>query len=103
MAFFPAPDGGVRSIMPERLPLHETAFAMTVHKSQGSEFNRVVMVLPPVDSEVLTRELIYTGITRAKEGVEIWSNEGVFCRAVRKKTVRQSGLKDALFISPSVS
>jgi exodeoxyribonuclease V alpha subunit len=103
MAFFRAPDGGVRSIMPERLPLHETAFAMTVHKSQGSEFNRVVMVLPPVDSDVMTRELIYTGITRAKENVEIWSNEGVFCRAVRKKTERHSGLRDALFISASQS
>ena len=99
MAFFPAPGGGVRSIVPERLPLHETAFAMTVHKSQGSEFNRVVMVLPPVDSEVLTRELIYTGITRAKESVEIWANEGVFCRAVRKKTERHSGLREALVIS----
>ena len=99
MAFFPAPGGGVRSIVPERLPLHETAFAMTVHKSQGSEFNRVVMVLPPVDSDVVTRELIYTGITRAKESVEIWSNEGVFCRAVRKKTERHSALREALVIS----
>ena len=103
MAFFPAPDGGIRSIPAERLPLHETVFVMTVHKSQGSEFNRVVMVLPPLDSDVLTRELIYTGITRAKESVEIWADEGVFCRAVRKKTERHSGLGNALFISTSRS
>ena len=103
MAFFPAPDGGMRSIMPERLPQHETAFAMTIHKSQGSEFKRVVMVLPPADSDVLTRELIYTGITRAKESVEIWAGEDVFCRAVRKKTARHSGLREALFISNSRS
>jgi exodeoxyribonuclease V alpha subunit len=90
-AFFPAPDGGVRSIAPERLPLHETAFAITIHKSQGSEFEQVLMILPPVDSEILTRELLYTGITRAKESVEIWANEDIFCSAVRKKTKRSSG------------
>jgi exodeoxyribonuclease V alpha subunit len=94
--FFPDPQGGVRSISPERLPQHETAFAMTIHKSQGSEFDRVLMILPPVDSEILTRELIYTGITRAKQSVEIWASDGVFCRAVRKKIERRSGLRDAL-------
>ena len=95
-AFFPAPDGGVRSIPPERLPAHETAYAMTIHKSQGSEFDRVLMLLPPVDGELLTRELIYTGMTRAKKTIEIWANEEVFCSAVRKKTERNSGLKDLL-------
>ncbi len=90
-AFFPAPDGGVRSIAPERLPLHETAYAITIHKSQGSEFGRVLMMLPPVDGELMTRELLYTGITRAKESVEIWANEEVFSAAVRKKTKRSSG------------
>ncbi len=90
-AFFPAPDGGARSIAPERLPQHETAYAITIHKSQGSEFGRVLMILPPVDGELMTRELLYTGITRAKESVEIWANEEVFCAAVRKKTKRSSG------------
>ena len=90
-AFFPAPDGGVRSVAPERLPLHETAYAITIHKSQGSEFGRVLMILPPVDGELMTRELLYTGMTRAKESVEIWTNEEVFCAAVRKKTKRSSG------------
>jgi exodeoxyribonuclease V alpha subunit len=90
-AFFPAPGGGIRSVAPERLPLHETAFAITIHKSQGSEFDRVLMILPPVDSEILTRELLYTGITRAKKSVEIWANEEVFIAAVRKQTKRNSG------------
>jgi exodeoxyribonuclease V alpha subunit len=94
--FFRTPDGGVRSIPPERLPEHETAYAMTIHKSQGSEFDCVVMLLPPVGSELLTRELIYTGLTRAKKTVEIWANEDVFCSAVMKKTERNSGLRDAL-------
>lgn len=91
-AFFFAPDGEIRSIAPERLPQHETAFAITIHKSQGSEFDRLLMLLPPIDSEILTRELIYTGITRAKESVEIWANEEVFGAAVRKQTKRSSGL-----------
>jgi exodeoxyribonuclease V alpha subunit len=91
-AFFFAPDGEIRSIAPERLPQHETAFAITIHKSQGSEFDRLLMLLPPIDSEILTRELIYTGITRAKESVEIWANEEVFCAAVKKQTKRSSGL-----------
>ncbi|MCX6180234.1 MAG: exodeoxyribonuclease V subunit alpha [Chlorobiales bacterium] len=97
-AFFPDPKGGVRSIPPERLPVHETAFTMTIHKSQGSEFEKVLMILPPVDSDIMTRELIYTGITRAKNAVEIWANEMAFCKAVRKKIERDSGLKDALDI-----
>ncbi len=95
-AFFALPDGGVRTIHPERLPQHETAFAMTIHKSQGSEFNRVLILLPPVDSVLLTRELIYSGITRAKHSLEIWTDQTVFCSAVRKKIERSSGLKDLL-------
>jgi exodeoxyribonuclease V alpha subunit len=95
-AFFPDSDGAVRSIAPERLPEHETAFAMTVHKSQGSEFDRVLLLLPSVDSELMTRELIYTAITRAKESVEIWGDESLFCAAVKRKSERNSGLRDAL-------
>jgi len=94
--FFSTPHGGVRSIPPERLPVHETAYAMTIHKSQGSEFECVLMVLSQVDSELQTRELIYTGITRAKKSVEIWADEAVFCAAVKKKTERSSGLREAL-------
>ncbi len=93
--FFAAPDGSVRSIPPEFLPRHETAFAMTVHKSQGSEFERVLMILPPDDKAVLTRELIYTGITRARQAVAIWCDEAVFGASVKRRTTRRSGLREA--------
>ncbi|HWQ25846.1 MAG TPA: exodeoxyribonuclease V subunit alpha [Chlorobaculum sp.] len=95
-AYFAAPDGSVRSIPPEFLPKHETAFAMTVHKSQGSEFDRVLLILPPEDKALLTRELIYTGITRAKESIAVWSDEAVFSSAVGRRTERRSGLREAL-------
>ena len=95
-AFFTNPEGGVRSIPTERLPAHETAYAMTIHKSQGSEFDSVLLLLPPVESDLLTRELIYTGITRAKKTIELWANKEVFCFAVKRKTVRNSGLRDVL-------
>lgn len=95
--WFPDPEGGVRSVSPLRLPAHETVYAMTVHKSQGSEFERVLMLLPDRDSEAVTRELIYTGITRAKSAVEIWADESIFCGAVARKIHRKSGLVAALW------
>ena len=95
-AFFPSPDGSIRSIAPERLPQHDTAFAITIHKSQGSEFDRVLILLPPADCDILTRELLYTGITRAKQSVELLAESAVFSSAVRRKTERNSGLRDAL-------
>ena len=95
-AFFPGPDGTVRRISLVRLPEHETAFAMTVHKSQGSEFSRVVLVLPPRESPVLTRELVYTGITRASRRLDIWAGPEIFATAVHRRTERMSGLKDLL-------
>jgi len=95
--WFPAPEGGVRNVSPVRLPAHETVYAMTVHKSQGSEFERVLMLLPDHDSEALARELIYTGITRAKNEVEIWANEDIFVAAVSRRIDRKSGLDDALW------
>ena len=95
--FFEAPDGTLRAFHPVRLPEHETVYALTVHKSQGSEFDRVLLILPDRDSPVLTRELIYTGITRAREGVEVWGLEKVFREAVGRRTARVSGLRDALW------
>ncbi len=97
--FFPAAHGAPRKLHPLRLPEHETVYAMTVHKSQGSEFDKVLLLLPDRDSPVLTRELIYTGITRAKEGVNIWGVEGVFRTAVSRRTERTSGLRDSLWES----
>jgi len=95
--YFPAPDGGIRKFSPVRLPPHETVYAMTIHKSQGSEFDRVILLLPAHDTELLTRELIYTGITRARSGVEIWGDLEVFVAAVSRRIDRQSGLKGALW------
>lgn len=95
--WFPADDGGIRKVSPLRLPAHETVFAMTIHKSQGSEFDRVLMLLPGHDSPVLTRELIYTGITRAKQEVAIWGDEEVLVTAVSRKISRKSGLREALW------
>lgn len=96
-AFFQRPDGNLRKIHPLRLPEHETVYAMTVHKSQGAEFDQVVLILPDRDSPVLARELVYTGITRAKEKVEIWGEEAVFKTAVARRMERMSGLRDALW------
>ncbi len=95
--FFPATDGTFKKVPPFRLPEHETVYAMTVHKSQGSEFGKVLLLLPDRESPVLTRELIYTSITRAKEKVEIWGNENVFRTAVSRYIKRTSGLRDALW------
>ena len=69
---------------------------MTVHKSQGSEFDRVLFILPDTDTPVLTRELIYTGLTRARSQVEVWWSEAVFDQAVNRRAERNSGLRDAL-------
>lgn len=95
-AFFPT-GSGLRRVLPLRLPEHESAFAMTVHKSQGSEFDRVLIVLPDRDTPVLTRELLYTGITRAKRSVEILSTEEIFLSTVGRRIQRRSGLKEKLW------
>ena len=96
-ACFSGPDGAVRRLPPQRLPPHETVFAMTVHKSQGSEFGSVLIILPEIDSPLLTRELLYTAVTRAREKVLIWGPEGGLTAAVSKKIERASGLRDALW------
>jgi exodeoxyribonuclease V alpha subunit len=95
-AWFIGPEGTARSVHPLRLPEHESAFAMTVHKSQGSEFERVLLLLPDRPSPVLTRELIYTAVTRARRHVEIWGPEQVLRTAVSRRTLRSSGLEEAL-------
>ncbi|MFU8856364.1 MAG: exodeoxyribonuclease V subunit alpha [Deferrisomatales bacterium] len=97
LVFFPAPDGALRRVPPARVPHHETAYAMTVHKSQGSEFEEVLLLLGPHPSRVLTRELVYTGLTRARRRVEVWGTEAVFREAVSRRVERSSGLRDALW------
>jgi len=90
------PDGtGVRWIAPARLDTVETVFAMTVHKSQGSEFAQVLLVLPSQDTPVLTRELIYTGLTRARERLVLCAaNEGLLRQACQRRVERSGGLAD---------
>jgi len=96
-ACFISADGKVRQVLPSRLPAHETAFAITVHKSQGSEFEKILLILPETDSPLLTRELIYTALTRARESVEVWSSEKILRAAIARQVTRDSGLRDALW------
>ena len=87
----------VRSVAVSRLAHVETAFAMTVHKSQGSEFSHTVLVLPRDPSRVLTRELVYTGITRAREAFTLVTGRaGAFADALGQPTQRASGLLERL-------
>lgn len=85
-------DGSIRAIAPGRLPVVETAWAMTVHKSQGSEFDDVVVVLPETESRVMNRELLYTAVTRARRSVTVIGGEAAVRDAVQRGTVRTSGL-----------
>jgi exodeoxyribonuclease V alpha subunit len=89
---FPDAAGGWRRIAPARLPPHQTAYAMTVHKSQGSEFDGVLVLLPEHRSRVLTRELLYTGITRARERVTVSASAEVLTATIAAATHRHSGL-----------
>jgi exodeoxyribonuclease V alpha subunit len=97
--YFADETGSFKSFRPFRLPQHETAFAMTVHKSQGSEFKHVLLILPEKDNPLLTRELIYTAITRASKSVEIWADRSVFQQAVKRRIQRSSGLQKILWNS----
>jgi exodeoxyribonuclease V alpha subunit len=72
---------------------------MTVHKAQGSEFERLLLILPESDTPVLTRELVYTGITRASAIAEIWGSWESLQSALERKVIRTSGLADKLRIS----
>lgn len=85
-------EDGFRTFTTARLPSHETALAMTVHKSQGSEFSEVLLVLPEQPSPLLSRSLFYTGITRAKHKVEIWALAPRISEAVNTKAERAAGL-----------
>ncbi len=92
--YFQLADGRIKKILPARLPQHETAYALTIHKSQGSEFNHILMILPENPNPVLGKELIYTAVTRAKETVQVFSSQAVFDYALSHQVERISGLKD---------
>ncbi len=84
--------GKLRKFFPSRLPSFDTAWAMTVHRSQGSEFDKVLVVLPPATSTMAGRELLYTAVTRARKKVIIWGRPEDVEACVRQKTLRHSGL-----------
>lgn len=88
--------GGARAVSTVYLTNCEDAYAMTVHKSQGSEYDRVIMAISDKDNAVLSRELIYTGITRAKHLIEVYCNDEIFSMASLRSVERQSGLASRL-------
>lgn len=94
MVFFLRADGSVKKYLPARVPQCETVFAMTIHKSQGSEFDEVLIALPELSNPVLTKELLYTAITRAKKTIKLVASEAVFTTTVRQKIERVTGLVD---------
>ena len=101
--FFLGSDGALRSFAPARLPEHQTVYAMTIHKSQGSEFDRVLVVTPSEPSPVLSRELVYTALTRAKRKASFHGVPEVFAAAVERRLRRSSGLRDRLWVEPRLN
>ncbi|QDQ26632.1 exodeoxyribonuclease V subunit alpha [Chitinimonas arctica] len=93
--YFPQGDGW-RALTPARLPAHDTAFALTVHQSQGSEFDAVWLLLPDEDVPVLSRSLIYTAVTRARREVAVWGSATTLAAALARDVQRASGLLDRL-------
>ena len=96
-----AENDNVRVISPKRLPAHETFYAMTIHKSQGSEYSTVVVVLPDEDSPILSRELLYTAVTRARSRVIVLANEAQLRTSIERRSVRQSGLREQFWTEVS--
>ncbi|MEE7558406.1 ATP-binding domain-containing protein, partial [Xanthomonas sp. Kuri4-2] len=96
-------DGQVRGFHPAALPAHESAFAMTVHKAQGSEFDEVWLQLPTRDARVLSRELVYTGLTRARQTLHLAASETVLRAALARHAARISGLAWRLGAAAQVS
>ena len=92
MAAFREGAEGVRLVHAVRLPAHETAYALTIHKSQGSEFDHVVVVLPPAESPLASRELLYTAVTRARLGVTLVGDEASVVAAIERRVARAGGL-----------
>ena len=92
MVWFPERESAFRAVAPIRMPEHDTAFAMTVHKSQGSEFASILLLLPEKIQRVLTRELLYTGVTRAAQKVIVVGSREVLVSACANRTQRHSGL-----------
>ena len=94
------PSNGVRDVVevsPSRLASVDTVYAMTVHKAQGSQFDTVAVLLPGPDSPILTRELLYTGVTRGRSRVIVAGTEEAIRTAVERPIARSSGLRSRLW------
>jgi exodeoxyribonuclease V alpha subunit len=89
--------GELLSFSPLRLGAVETVYAMTIHKSQGSQFNTAAVLLPPADSPILTRELLYTAVTRARRHLVLIGTEATIRAAVTRPVSRASGLRRRLW------
>jgi len=87
----------IRILPPSRLDRVETWWAMTIHKSQGSEFSHAVVSLPPTISPILSRELLYTAVTRGRERLTILASEDIVRAAIRHPVARASGLRERLW------
>src|SRR5699024_2795775 len=95
--WFEESDGSLKSVFPSFIDSAETVFAMTIHKSQGSEFQKVMVVLPEIEElPLLTRELLYTGVTRAREKVILRGKKEVILASVDKKVQRASGIAERI-------
>ena len=94
--FFQQADGMVKKYLPARITHCETVFAMTIHKSQGSEFDEVLVVLPELMNPVLTKELLYTALTRAKKSLKVVAEEPIFKATTLQKIQRVTGLVNKL-------
>jgi exodeoxyribonuclease V alpha subunit len=89
--------GGVRAMAAGRLPSHESAIAMSIHKSQGSEFDFVDLVLGDFASPIMTRELFYTGVTRARTTLRVHASESAIRAMIGRRIQRDSGLAERLW------
>jgi exodeoxyribonuclease V alpha subunit len=98
--WFEQEDGSLRSVALAQLPAWQVAYAMTVHKSQGSEFDQVLLLLPQEDAPVLTRELLYTGITRARQQLILCAPLELFLRTTGRQVIRYSGLPRKMTTPP---
>ena len=95
--------GGIRGFHPAALPAHDGAFAMTVHKAQGSEFDVVWLLLPRHDARSLSRELVYTAITRARDALHLCAGEEVLRAALARHALRVSGLQRRLLCADAAA
>ncbi|HHZ70060.1 MAG TPA: exodeoxyribonuclease V subunit alpha [Methylococcaceae bacterium] len=99
MVCFEQSNGDIKKILPSRLPKCQTAFSLTVHKSQGSQYRGVMLVLPESYNPILTKEVVYTAVTRARDKVWVVADKDVLTQAIKVKIGRQGGLREKLRVN----